>query len=76
MNEHSLICRCWDCYLRRAASDTRHGDHGRIVLVPSLFSKLSSVFGRLQTYVLLVMSSKNGKFKNQLKPFDGRLLRL
>ena len=34
-----------------------------ILLVPSLFSRLSSVFGRLQNPVLLVLSSKNGSFR-------------
>ena len=38
-------------------------DLGRILLIPSLFSRLSSVFGRLQNSVLLVLSSKNGRFR-------------
>ena len=41
---------------------------GRILLVPSLFSRLSSVFGRLQNPVLLVLSSKNGRFRRASKP--------
>ena len=41
---------------------------GRILLVPSLFSRLSSVFGRLQNPVLLVLSSKNGRFRRPSKP--------
>ena len=36
--------------------------------VPSLFSRLSSVFGRLQNPVLLVLSSKNSKFRRPSKP--------
>ena len=38
-------------------------DLGRILLVPSLFSRLSSVFGRLQNPALLLLSSKNGRFR-------------
>ena len=41
---------------------------GRILLVPSLFSRLSSIFGRLQNPVLLVLSSKNGRFRRPSKP--------
>ena len=37
-------------------------------LVPSLFSRLSSFFGRLQNPVLLVLSSKNGRFRRPSKP--------
>ena len=36
---------------------------GPIFLVPSVFGRLSSVFGRLQNPVLLVLSSKNGRFR-------------
>ena len=41
--------------------------------------RLSSVFGRLQNPVLLVLSSKNGRFRRPSKPsasLDGRLPRL
>ena len=41
---------------------------GRILLVPSLFSRLSSVFDRLQNPVLLVLSSENGTFRRPSKP--------
>ena len=41
---------------------------GRILLVPSLFSRLSPVFGRLQNLVLLVLSSKNGRFRRPSNP--------
>ena len=36
---------------------------GRILSVPSLLSRPSSVFCRLQNLVLLVLSSKNGRFR-------------
>ena len=41
---------------------------GGILLVPSLFSRLSSVFGTLQNPVLLVLSSKNGRFRRPSRP--------
>ena len=50
-----------------------------ILLVPSLFSRMSSVFGRLQNPVLLVLSSKNGRFRRPFKAsasWAGRLRRL
>ena len=40
----------------------------RIILVPSLYSRLSSVFSRLQNPVLLVLSSENGRFGRPSKP--------
>ena len=46
---------------------------------PSLFSSRSSVFGRLQNLVLLVLFSKNGRFRRPSKPsasWTGRLRRL
>ena len=49
---------------------------GRILLAPSLFGRLSSVFDRLQNPVLLVLSSKNGRFRRPSKPsasWAGRL---
>ena len=52
---------------------------GHILFVPSLFSRLSYVFGRLQNPVLLVLSSKNGRFRKPSKPSDslaGRLCKL
>ena len=48
-------------------------------MLPSLFSRLSSVFGRLQNPVILVLSSKNGRFRRPAKPSAsgaGRLRRL
>ena len=36
---------------------------GRILLVPSVFGRLSSVFGRLQNPVLLVLSTKSGRLR-------------
>ena len=55
-----------------------NGNLGRILLIPSLFSRLSSVFGRLQNPVLLVLSSINGRFRRPSKPSSlaGRLHRL
>ena len=47
--------------------------------VPFYFSRLSSVFGRLQNPVLLVLSSENGRFRRPPKPsasWAGRLCRL
>ena len=41
---------------------------GRILLVSSIFGGLSSVFGRLQNPVLLILSSKNGRFRRPSKP--------
>ena len=41
---------------------------GRILLVPSAFRRLSSVFGRLQNPVVLVLSSKSGRLRMPSKP--------
>ena len=41
---------------------------GRILLVPSLFSRLSSIFSRLQSPVLLVLSFENGRFGRLSEP--------
>ena len=40
---------------------------GHIPLAPSLFSRLSSLYGRLQNPVLLVLSSKTGRFRRPSK---------
>ena len=49
---------------RRTALGFAFMDHfRRILLVPSLFNRLSSVFGRLQNPVLLILSSKNGRLE-------------
>ena len=44
---------------------TQHS--GCILLVPSVFGRASSIFGRLENLSLLVLSSKNGRFRRPSK---------
>ena len=40
----------------------------RILLVPPVVGRLSSIFGRFQNPILLVLSSKTGRFRRPSKP--------
>ena len=56
------------CSLNFAFSKCMKPKLERILLVPSVLGRLSSVFGGLQNPVLLALSTKNNRFRTPSKP--------